>query len=91
MTQYLIAKRKNQKTLKGGVTTSKVIGLLGREQEVNIIDEKFIYKLVFRRSLALGGRGHVGNPCVCFVGRDSVFAWTIPLLFIGGIDPMCAT
>lgn len=36
------------KNLKDGVTISKVIDSLGREQEVNIIDEKSIYKLVFR-------------------------------------------
>lgn len=36
------------KNLKNGVTTSKVIDSLGREQEANIVDEKSIYKLVFR-------------------------------------------
>jgi len=34
--------------LKDGVTTSKVIDSLGREQTVNIINEKSIYKLVFK-------------------------------------------
>lgn len=36
------------KRLKDGVTTSKVIDRLGREQEVNIINEKAIYKLSFK-------------------------------------------
>lgn len=35
-------------TLKDGVTISKVIDSLGREQEVNILNEKSIYKLVFK-------------------------------------------
>lgn len=33
---------------KDGVTISKVIDKLGREQEVNIIDEKNVYRLVFK-------------------------------------------
>lgn len=33
---------------KDGVTISKVIDNLGREQEVNIIDEKNVYRLVFK-------------------------------------------
>ncbi len=36
------------KNLKNGVTTSKVMDSLGREQETNIVDEKSIYKLVFK-------------------------------------------
>lgn len=34
--------------LKDGVTSSKVIDSIGREQEVNVLDEKAIYKLVFK-------------------------------------------
>lgn len=34
--------------LKDGVTTGKVIDSLGREQEANIINEKAIYRLVFK-------------------------------------------
>lgn len=34
--------------LKDGVTTSKVIDTLGREQEANIINEKAVYRLVFK-------------------------------------------
>lgn len=34
--------------LKDGVTTSKVIDRLGREQEVNIVNEKAIFKLSFK-------------------------------------------
>lgn len=34
--------------LKDGVTTSKVIDQKGREQEANILNEKSIYKLVFK-------------------------------------------
>lgn len=34
--------------LKDGVTISKVIDSLGRQQEVNIINEKAIYRLVFK-------------------------------------------
>ncbi|MEC0237787.1 BRO family protein [Paenibacillus kribbensis] len=35
-------------SLKDGVTTSKVIDRLGREQEVNVLSEKAIYRLVFK-------------------------------------------
>jgi prophage antirepressor-like protein len=35
-------------SLKSGVTFSKVIDSLGREQETNVINEKAIYKLVFK-------------------------------------------
>lgn len=34
--------------LKDGVTLSKVIDKMAREQEVNILNEKAIYKLVFK-------------------------------------------